>query len=648
MVDRSTAAVRLLAGDKEPVRLASTANLSLSGLLTVDGVVAVAGDRILVKDQTDPTANGIYTASVGLWRRAPDAATSQTLVGQMKVAIREGTANGRTVWSLATHKPNIGTDAIVFTAPPGGYGATSDTPLLISVATKTFDTQSWLDFRPGQRVRLISRSDPTDYMEGEISTYVDEAMQVAVDFIGPGSSGTHNDWDIVVAGARGTGDLRSDLNLSDLSDPAQARINLGISQSQVFTPEQYGGGPAVADNAAAFIALSAAVRAAGGGTIALKANATYIVYPNTLAAGFYTLFDLSGTRGVVFNGNGAKISTPTNFVGSGNATSIAISLDNVDDITINDFNLEQTGYNQKSEVAGFIGISLHNRVVNTTINNLRMNGGRSALWVVRDNVLAQANRAHSIVVNNPYIRKVAYPFSFQKNGDQVTIRGARTEGADRCYFCYNVHQHYVEIQSDANTALQDVVISNSYNSSEDQHSNTTAGITLRYHCEPQPGWTAPNAFICITFQSASPEGRNITRNIDINMDINNQVTTDARPVLLVLNQTVAAQSRLLENVRISGSYFTNAAATGSFMELFIDKDWTGDVVSNFQVEDFTLNSAGSIQTLRVDGRAIQGPFTLRNISGSNGTSRAFSATNMTGKTAYLTYAQAYLPTAITP
>src|SRR6185503_8160708 len=111
-MNAETAAVRLLAGDKEPVRLASTGNLALAGLLTVDGVVTVAGDRVLVKDQTSAIENGIYTASAGTWKRAPDAATSRTLIAGMKVHVQEGTVNSGAIWTLATNRPDVGDDDI--------------------------------------------------------------------------------------------------------------------------------------------------------------------------------------------------------------------------------------------------------------------------------------------------------------------------------------------------------------------------------------------------------------------------------------------------------------------------------------------------------------------------------------------------------
>jgi hypothetical protein len=109
-----TVAARALAGDKEPVRVASTANLALTGLLSVDGVTTEVGDRVLVKDQTDATENGIYIVSEGAWRRAPDASNGRLLTRGMKVTVQEGTTNDASVWNCATVDPDFGTDDIEF------------------------------------------------------------------------------------------------------------------------------------------------------------------------------------------------------------------------------------------------------------------------------------------------------------------------------------------------------------------------------------------------------------------------------------------------------------------------------------------------------------------------------------------------------
>ena len=68
---------------KPPVNTASTGNLTLSGTQTVDGVALVAGDRVLVKDQTDDYENGIYVVAAGAWSRSPDANTWDELVSAL-------------------------------------------------------------------------------------------------------------------------------------------------------------------------------------------------------------------------------------------------------------------------------------------------------------------------------------------------------------------------------------------------------------------------------------------------------------------------------------------------------------------------------------------------------------------------------------
>ena len=79
---------------KASVRVASTANLNLTGTQTVDGVALVVGDRVLVKNQDTPAANGLYTVSSGTWTRTTDGDTWDELVAAY-VFVEDGTTNGR-------------------------------------------------------------------------------------------------------------------------------------------------------------------------------------------------------------------------------------------------------------------------------------------------------------------------------------------------------------------------------------------------------------------------------------------------------------------------------------------------------------------------------------------------------------------------
>jgi len=60
---------------KAAVQAATTGDITLSGLQTIDGYTTVAGDRILVKNQSLSQNNGIYIASASAWSRAPDMDT---------------------------------------------------------------------------------------------------------------------------------------------------------------------------------------------------------------------------------------------------------------------------------------------------------------------------------------------------------------------------------------------------------------------------------------------------------------------------------------------------------------------------------------------------------------------------------------------
>jgi hypothetical protein len=77
---------------KASVKVASTANLTLSGTQTVDGIALVANDRILVKNQSTTANNGIYLVAAGIWTRALDM-DSWLEVPAAAVFVEEGTVN---------------------------------------------------------------------------------------------------------------------------------------------------------------------------------------------------------------------------------------------------------------------------------------------------------------------------------------------------------------------------------------------------------------------------------------------------------------------------------------------------------------------------------------------------------------------------
>jgi hypothetical protein len=87
---------------KQSVRAATTGNITLSAPQTVDGVSVIAGNRVLVKNQTTALQNGIYVVAAGAWTRAEDANADAEVTAGLSTFVSEGAANGNTQWSLTT------------------------------------------------------------------------------------------------------------------------------------------------------------------------------------------------------------------------------------------------------------------------------------------------------------------------------------------------------------------------------------------------------------------------------------------------------------------------------------------------------------------------------------------------------------------
>lgn len=103
---------------KDAVRAATTAsNITLSGLQTIDSVALAANDRVLVKNQTIQSENGIYAASAGSWARTSDAdANTAEITGGTFLFVQEGTLNADTGWVCTTDGVVlVGTTALSFT-----------------------------------------------------------------------------------------------------------------------------------------------------------------------------------------------------------------------------------------------------------------------------------------------------------------------------------------------------------------------------------------------------------------------------------------------------------------------------------------------------------------------------------------------------
>jgi hypothetical protein len=194
---------------KAPCLVATTgANITLSGVQAIDGVtVGNNSERVLVKDQADPTQNGIYIAATGNWVMAADFGNNNNVTFGTQVMVAGGSQNaGLTYVCTCTDSPIvIGASDITFLAEQlldaQAQLATSSTAVAVAPGNVTFTTQSGKPFAVGQWLSIASRGNPQNYMAALVLSYSGTALSVYVALVN--GSGTHSDWNIAVSGPPG-------------------------------------------------------------------------------------------------------------------------------------------------------------------------------------------------------------------------------------------------------------------------------------------------------------------------------------------------------------------------------------------------------------------------------------------------------------
>src|SRR5215470_8902136 len=219
----------LTCGSFPPVRAATTGsniNLVTGGLFAIDGVTLIAGDRVLVKDQSDSTQNGIYAASTGTWVRTTDATTNTQFFSGMAVTVALGNVNaGQRFICTTTDDPVVvGTSSITFVAQSvvatATQSATSATSFAIGIRSKTFTIQAGKAFAVNQWVIVQETSNPANQMLGQITAYAGTSLTVNVTAVG--GSGTHADWTIVLTNSAAAAGYQSPVGSGNVTGPGSS------------------------------------------------------------------------------------------------------------------------------------------------------------------------------------------------------------------------------------------------------------------------------------------------------------------------------------------------------------------------------------------------------------------------------------------
>jgi len=128
---------------KDSVKVATTGNITLSGTQTIDGVAVSADERVLVKDQSTASQNGLYLCKASTWERTTDLATGANAAG-MFTFVEQGTANADNGFTCTSNSGSavVGTNNLVFAQFSGAGSVTAGDGLDKSGNTMSVDLKA--------------------------------------------------------------------------------------------------------------------------------------------------------------------------------------------------------------------------------------------------------------------------------------------------------------------------------------------------------------------------------------------------------------------------------------------------------------------------------------------------------------------------
>lgn len=276
-----------------PARLHTTENITLSGLQTIDGVLTVAGDRVLVEEQTAAAENGIYLAASGVWTRTTDADAAEEFILNKTCYVEEGTIGAGKTYALTTVPTTLGSDAVTWTEKfqinnSVGAGSIGTTELATNAVTyNKLDNSLQADIDKTELITVTSAVNlDSDFATAAQGATADTALQP-----GDNISDLNNDTGYItaasapvqsVSGRTGAVTLTSaDVGLSNVDNTSDANKPVSTAQqtalngkaniaSPVFTGTPTAPTPAADDNSnklatTAYVQTEIAGISGGGG-----------------------------------------------------------------------------------------------------------------------------------------------------------------------------------------------------------------------------------------------------------------------------------------------------------------------------------------------------------------------------------------------
>lgn len=321
---------------KAAVVVATTEDITLSGLQEIDGYTVEEGDRVLVKDQDDASENGVYIASEDAWERSEDmdgTPTSEVKTGNT-VFVTNGDENANTSWIIVSSDPiTVGSSNIEWSlfSRTGGFNAVGGLSIVgnnISVETASSS-------------RIVVSATNIDLATTGVGSGT--FAQVTVDAYGRVTAGS------------------TTLSFDNITDRPDTLADYGITDAQPLDSDLTAlaalgtTGILTRTGDATFVARTLATEGVGlsienadgvDGAPTIVSNATEENEPSTIvsrdASGNFSANEITAS---VFNGSVTEAdrwSTGRTLTISGDASGVAADVDGSEDITIG-ITLSDTG-----------------------------------------------------------------------------------------------------------------------------------------------------------------------------------------------------------------------------------------------------------------------------------------------------------------
>lgn len=289
-------------------------NITLSGTQTIDGVSVVNGNRVLVKNQTDQTQNGIWVVSAAAWSRSTDADTSTELDGAATF-VQNGTVHADTAWVQTNTAASIGsfTGSVIWSQFAAAGGATAGSGILISGSTISVRAGNGLTFgAPGANDLTINATS---------NFSVGSQLDLSNSGVAAGTYGSVSAVPAITTDAKGRITAAAAIiNITGSNTPSTvvARDASGNFAANVITANSFAGNATTATTlqTARTIAISGGATGTAtsfNGSANISINVTSLNAPSL--SGIVPAANLAGTYNIDISGNASTATTASNANG---------------------------------------------------------------------------------------------------------------------------------------------------------------------------------------------------------------------------------------------------------------------------------------------------------------------------------------------